>query len=183
MINLLPPQEKAKLLSLRREKLAVILGSVALIALVCLVLVLLSLRFYVLANDLYYQGVLHDIEKQYQVSQEATTKEHVKKYNSELVMASAFYKNQKYISDGLNGLLQVKRPVGLYFTNISMDNEATTKKMKLTVAGVSPTRDGLIAFKDALIASPQFNNVYFPPEAWVKPTNVVFYVTMEINQP
>lgn len=182
MINLLPPQEKKALTLIIREKLVVILGSVALIALVCLILVLLSLRFYILANDLYYREFLQDIQKRYEFAHDDSIKDDIKKYNAELVVANAFYKNQNYVSDSVARLLEIRRPRGLYFTSISVDNSLSAKYVKLTVSGVSPTRDGLLSFKEALTSSTYIKNVYFPPEAWVKPTDVTFYVTMEINE-
>src|SRR6185295_9423812 len=123
MINLLPPEEQSRLQLANTERLAVVLGNVLVIALVCLLLVLLSLRFFVLGNDLYYKGVLGDIDRQYQRQNLSELATSVKKYNVDLTKANVFYKQQMYISDVLASVLDIARPEGIHFTSISLNKD------------------------------------------------------------
>ena len=50
MPNLLPPKEKKSLQLEQVKKLATILGFVTIISLICLVFILLSIKFYILSN-------------------------------------------------------------------------------------------------------------------------------------
>ncbi len=57
MINLLPPAEQQELLLVKNKKLIIVLGSVTIISLISLILVLLSLQFYILENIKFHQSV------------------------------------------------------------------------------------------------------------------------------
>ena len=66
MINLLPPQEKEKLLLEKTQKLVIVLTNSFIISLICLILILLSLKFYILKELAKKSSVLYDIKEENQ---------------------------------------------------------------------------------------------------------------------
>ena len=66
MINLLPPEEKEKLSSKRGEKLIAILVITVLVFLICLILILSSIKIYITAEANSQKIILEQAEKKYQ---------------------------------------------------------------------------------------------------------------------
>ena len=185
MINLLPPKEKEELSLEGNKKLVIVLGNLVLISLVCLILILFSLKFYILKEISYQKIVLDNTEKKYQASNFLSFKEIIQKYNANLVKIDNFYKKEIKVSDILKTILEVPRPEGLYFENISVENNKNgteNKKTKVTISGISKTRDNLLIFKENIENSKTIENVYFPPSNWVKNKDINFYLTLETKE-
>ena len=183
MINLLPPKEKEGIISERNEKLAVVLGNLFIISLVCLALVLISLKFYILSEDTYSKINLESVKEKYQTSEFLSLKESIQKYNADLIKIDDFYKKEIYFSDALKVILNTKRPSGLYLNSINISeilNIKESDRVKAVISGVSNTRDDLQVFRDNLENNKKIVNVYFPPNSWVKPADVNFSITLEI---
>ena len=180
MVNLLPPREKEYLLLERREKLITVLGYVVLVFLVFLLLVLFSVKFYLLAQEAYQSEILADLESKYQTPDFLFFQDIIQKYNTSLAIADNFYKNEVRISDALKVISELERPKGLYLTNIAIEKSAQEEKMMATVSGVSNTRDSLIYFKDSVDKNENVKSIYFPANNWIKPIDFAFYLTFEI---
>ena len=58
MINLLPPEEKGKLFLKKSEKLIAVLEITILVSLVCLILILSSIKLYIVAEANYQKNIL-----------------------------------------------------------------------------------------------------------------------------
>jgi len=180
MINLLPKNEKENLLFDRDKKMIMVLGYIIIIALMCLSLFLFSIKFYIL-GDVASQNVLLGItEKSYQNPDFLTFKDMIQKYNSDLVKINTFYSKEVYFSDLLKNILAIQRPNGVYFTDISMVKDQVSNTVKITIAGTSDTRDNLSIFRENLENNQKIENVYFPPENWIKPINLNFYLSFTI---
>ncbi len=179
MINLLPPQEQALLALQKQKKLVVVLGAMAVILMACLALILLSLKFYMLEDVAYRQSILDSLEKNSQVSDAADLKKIILGANSKFLAIDAFYQKGILADDALTTVLGVQRPNGLYFTALSLDR-TTESTMVITIAGASNTRDNLLLFKQYLEGNPNIHNVYFPPDSWIKPTQVDFSITLDV---
>ena len=127
MINLLPPEEKIKLLSQKREKLVVILGITITIPLLCFILILLSIRFYILGEINSQKILLQQAEKEYQTPEFLVFKDIIQKNDKILDRIEPFYKKETYITQVLETISRIARPENLYLTNISVI-EAKTRK-------------------------------------------------------
>lgn len=180
MINLLPPEEKKALKSEITKNLVIVLWYMFIIFLVVLSLVLFSVKLYILQDESYQKIVLDSVKKQYQTADALSLKSDIVKYNALLLKIDDFYKKQTYFSDALKSILDVQRSDGLYFSNISMERIKDGSGVKVSVAGLSDTRDNLLAFKNNIESNGKIKNVNFPPANWVKQKDIKFNLTLEI---
>ncbi|MBI1866251.1 MAG: hypothetical protein HY005_00480 [Candidatus Staskawiczbacteria bacterium] len=179
MINLLPPKEKEKLSLERNKKLTIILGYIIIIPLVYLALVLFSLKFYILGQMSYQKSVLGSVEAKYETSDFLSYGSIVKKYNEGLIKADTFYKKEVYFSNVIKTILDIQRPDGLFFNDVSINVDEKDNKIKVNISGQSDTRDNLLIFKDNIESNNKIKDVYFPPNSWIKSADINFYVTFE----
>ena len=186
MINLLPPSDKENLLSEKNKKLIMVLGNVILISLICLILVLLSVQFYILGETNYHKSVLDDIESKYQTKDFLFFKSTIEEYNKDLALINAFYKKEVKYAETLKIISQLPKPEGLYLTNMLIEREinAGTKPDGIAVSlfGISNNRDSLLIFKKNIEDNKKLKNIYFPPDNWIKASNLNFYVTFKIYE-
>lgn len=180
MINLLPPEEKIKLLLEKRKKLIIILGMIVLIPLFCLILILLSVKFYILGEVDSKKIILEQAEKEYQTPAFLTFKDIIQKNNKILVELESFYKKETYFSKALKIISNITRPKNLYLTNMSLDKNENYK-IKVAASGFSKTREDLLIFQKNINEIKEIKNVNFSPESWFNSQDVRFYLTFEIN--
>ena len=185
MINLLPPQEKEKLLFEGKKKLTIVLGNMVLISLILLVLVLFALKFYVLKQLVSEKINLSSVQEDYQNLYFMLAKDNMQKYNAIIIKMNNFYKNQMSLSDSLNIVSKINKPKGLYFKSINLEN-GDNNTINVKIAGFSDTRENLQAFRNNIEAMQQnhstgkIENIYFPAEVWLKPKDVDFNLTFNI---
>ncbi|MBI2050161.1 MAG: hypothetical protein HYT35_01750 [Candidatus Staskawiczbacteria bacterium] len=179
MINLLPPQEKENLLLERDKKLAIVLGYTIIIPLICLSLILFSVKLYISGQANRQKSILLATQTKYQTSDFLFYNDLIKKYNADLAKANAFYKKDLKFSDVIKIILGIPRPAELFFSDISIES-SQDEKIKIAIFGKSNTRDDLLIFKNNLENSGKIENVYFPPNNWIKAKNIDFYLTLEV---
>jgi len=181
MINLLPTKEKEELILERNKKLAIILGSALLIALVCLILVLLSVKFYILGQAVSQKFTLEQAENKYQTPDFLIYKGLLEDYNKNFAQLRSFYKNKIQFSAVLENILEVERPEGVYFTDLSLARSEDSNKVEAKLSGISDTRDNLLLFKKNIEESKVIKNQSFSSESWINSKDVNFYLTFEVN--
>jgi len=181
MINLLPFEEKNKLLSEKRAKLAVILVFSVLVSLISMALILLSIKFYILAETDYQKKMLEQIRKENQTADFVTFSGIIKKYNAILSQIDSFYKKEIYFSQALNIIAGFQMPQDLSLTNFSLTRD-DSGKISVNVSGKSLTRNSLLLFKKNIEQDPKIKNSYFSPESWVNPKNINFSLSFEIKK-
>jgi len=181
MINLLPLEEKQKLLFKKKERMTIILGIVVLVFLICLTLILLSIKFYILAQTDYQRSALQQTKREYQTPDFANLNSIIKKYNITLAQLDDFYKKEVYFSQTLKIITDVPEPKGLYLSNFFLSRDKNGL-VKVGVSGVSDTRDNLLIFQKNIEGDSKIKNSYFSPESWISPKNVNFSLTFEIDK-
>jgi len=181
MINLLPPEEKQKLFFEKKEKLAMILGIVVLVSLICLTLILFSIKFYILAETDYQKKILEQTKLVDQTPDFINLNSTIQKYNGILAQLNSFYKKEIYFSQALKIITGVPSPKGLYLTNFSLSRDSSGI-IQVSASGVSDTRENLLVFKNNIEGSIEIKNSYFSPESWISPKNVNYSLTFEIYQ-
>ena len=181
MINLLPLEEKQKLSLKNKEKLTIVLGIVVLVSLVCLTLILLSIKFYILAKTDYQKNILEQAEKKYQTPDFVSLNGVIKKYNTTLIQLDSFYKKEIYFNKVLNIITDVPTPKGLYLADFSL-NRDKNGIVQVSVSGVSNTRENLLIFRKNVEAVREIKNPYFSPGSWASPKDISFSLTFEIDQ-
>lgn len=180
MINLLPPKEKNKLILKEKEKLATVWGLIVLVSLICLSLILLSIKFYLLSGTDYQKTLLAEVQKEAQDLGSSSLNSTIQKYNGVLEQLDSFYKKEIYFNQILADINNIPHPEGVYITNfsISRDEDAV---IKISLSGYSDTREDLLIFKNNMEQNQKIKNPSFSPVSWVKPKNVDFSVTLGIN--
>lgn len=176
MINLLPQQEKNELLLKRIKNLALVLGAIIIIFLICSILVLLSLKFYILAEVDYQKFLLASTVEKYKTPDMENFKGIIEKYNKSFPLVVSYYKNEKFFSNILAVISEIPKPGGLYFTSISID-----AKNSVSISGTSNTRENLISFQKNLESHPSIKNVSFAASSWINPVNNNFSLTLQFN--
>jgi hypothetical protein len=180
MINLLPSEEKEKILLKKKEKLITILGTTVLVSLICLILILASIKIYIASETDSLKIVLEQAEKEYQTPDFLNFKDIVQKYNKIVIQLENFYEQKLYFSQALETISNIQRPEGLYLTDLSFSKNEN-KKIKVTVAGISDSRENLLVFKKSIEETQKIENPYFSPETWTKPENINFNLSFEIS--
>lgn len=180
MINLLPLEEKQKLFLKKKEKLTIIWGIVILVSLVCLTLILLSIKFYILAETDYQKNMLKQAEQENQTPDVASLTSTIKKYNVILAQLDSFYTKEIHFNQVLKIITDISKPKNLYLTSFSLSRDKTGA-VQLIVAGISDTRENLLVFKKNIEQDQKIENPYFSPESWLNPTNANFSLTFKVN--
>jgi hypothetical protein len=180
MINLLPTEEKKQLFLDKRRKLTIVFNIVILVALICLNLILLSIKFYVLADVDIQKNVLDGIKNQSESPEYISFSETIKKYNATIGDINSFYLNKTYFSHILETILNIQKPENLYLTNFSIEKQGG--QINVNISGASDSRDDLLIFKKNLEETPQVKNLLFSKSSWVSPYDVKFSLTFQIHE-
>lgn len=179
MINLLPPKEKEELRLENNIKLVIVLGNIFIISLICLSLVLFSLKFYILTRVSSQDYELLEAEKKYKTPDFISLKQIIQQSNETIIKVDNFYKKDNHIWGTLETILELQRPSGVYFTSIVINRKKEDAKHKVSIYGASDNRDNLLIFKNNIERNEQIENLNFPASNWLKPNNIDFSLTFE----
>ncbi len=191
MINLLPPDIKQELLIEKNKKIVVILGILVLVFLLCLILALLSIKFYTQGQVNYYRAVYEIKESQFKNSQAQEIQKQIIGLNQDFLEIDSFYQKQVNLIEVLEKIAQVL-PQGVYLNSFSYeklypvaekdkkDKEKESFSGRISISGYAPTRDVLFEFKKNLEAEDDFKEFVFPASNWVKATDINFSLGFKI---
>lgn len=179
MINLLPSQQKEELLNQWRLRLTLILGIVFLSFFLSLFLVLFLVKSYI-SIDLKTEEINIE-ERQKKITLNQELEKEITESNNLLSELDSFYEkssNLTHILERINDNL----PSGTYLTGFNLSFVKQEKEMtKVSLSGYSNNRERLIEFKENLEEEDIFSEVYFSPKSWVKPTEIDFGVSFELD--
>lgn len=178
MINLLPPKDKKELADKKTEKIVLILGGVILILLICWVLIVSSLRFYVLGQVVVSENNFSESQKNYEKNY-VDVKDKILQINKKTSELDYFYKNNTYLTQPLKIVSEVSRPNSLYFTNVFV-SQGKSKDVSIIISGFADTRDSLLIYKDNLEKDKRIKSFNFSAESWTKNKNIDFYLNINI---
>jgi len=181
MINLLPAEEKEGLILERSKKLVVILGFAVLIALISLILVLLSVKFYILGEAVSQKFILEQAQSRYQTPDFLAYNSLLQGYNKNIAQIESFSKSKVQFNKAIKNILEAKRPAGVNFLDLSLVKAKNPGKIEVKLFGTADTRDNLILFKKNLEGLESIHSPGFSPESWINPKDVSFYLTFEVN--
>ncbi|HCC59951.1 MAG: hypothetical protein A2402_00985 [Candidatus Staskawiczbacteria bacterium RIFOXYC1_FULL_37_43] len=179
MTDLLPPEEKKSLKLEQTKNLVIVFAVSIIIALVCLILILLSIEFYILSQINSQKFVLDSVEAEYQSSDFLEYKQIIEKYNEILPGLFSFYKKEIPFTNVFDVVLDVPRPEGLVFDKIYIERSDTPGKIKAVVFGFSDNRENLLLFQKNVKQERKLKNVSFSTESWINPVNTNFSFTFE----
>jgi Tfp pilus assembly protein PilN len=176
MINLLPPKEKKDLLLREQKNIVFSLEILFLAFLISLSLILLAIKIW-FAKDLEIQQLFLE-EKKKEVLLQKDFEEKIINLNQTLLNLKSFYQKQISLTQVLEKISHLL-PKGIYLTNFNFNLKE--KEGQITLTGFCQDRETLLSFKKILEENGSFSEVYFPPENWVKPTDINFVVSFKIK--
>jgi Tfp pilus assembly protein PilN len=180
MINLLPPQQKNEIASEERFKLSVIYGIVILSFFISFVLILFVLKIY-FSSQLEVQNIFLE-QKIAANSQIGQLEKDMNSSNKTIVELASFYEKEYSLIGILDEIIRtVPSGISLSSLNFQLAGEGQYKA-KVSLSGLSPTRELLLEFKKNLESRAFLKEVSFPPSIWVEPINIVFNVTFKITK-
>jgi len=182
MINLLPPVEKGKLLLERKKRIIIILWALVLFFLVCLILILFSIKIY-LRNQVESQKTfLVEAEKEFEQSEIQDLRKRISSVNLTLTKLNSFYQQKIYLSQILEKISQTL-PSEAYLTNLSavFSSDEEEGNVRVSLSGFVSTRETLFEFKKNLEKESNFKEISFPPANWVAPFDINFFVTFKVS--
>jgi len=174
MINLLPLEQKEELKREEKWKLTLILGIIFLIFLLCLFLILLSIRINV-SSELEAQKNLSALEEgRFKTPEIQQFQEQITLLNENLLGINSFYQDQSSLTKVLEKI-SATIPSTIHLTRLSWQKE----NFQVELSGRASLREDLFELKNNLEKEKDFKDVYFPPSDWIKPKDVDFYVTFK----
>jgi hypothetical protein len=180
MLNLLPPEEKNILKHEQKKRLLLVLYAEITMFLLCIFLVLSAVEFNIMGELVSQDFLLHQAQIEDQSFRALKFESEMVAYNQKLASVDSFYKNRVILSDAVHNLLKVVRPAGLYFTKFSVQPGLQPNKATVVIAGVSDTRESLLAFKNNIELEKTIENINFSPESWISQKNINFNLTLDI---
>lgn len=164
-----------------QKKVAIVLGIAVLIPMICLALVMLSIKFYLLGEISYQKFLLTQDQHQYQTSDFLSLRSSVAQDDKELTTTNSFYQQQIDASQVLQTIAGLQFPQNLYLTNVSLQRDQMGN-INATISGISDSRDDLLLFQKNIEANQGIKNPYFSPDSWVNPGSTTFHLTFQIGK-
>ncbi|MBZ9569852.1 PilN domain-containing protein [Patescibacteria group bacterium] len=172
-INLLPLKAKTELFEEEVGKLIIILGVLILIFLFSLTLILFSVKSHI-SGQVGSQKTLVDLEKkQFEIPETQTIREKIILINQNLLKLNSFYQEQINLTETFKKISEILPPE-MYLTVFSYQKET----FQISLSGFAPNRETLFEFKKNL--EKEFPDSYFPPQNWIKSTDIDFQVNFKI---
>lgn len=179
MINLLPLEIKKELYWEQMKNTVAILACLAVFFAICLILILYSVKFYVLNQVVAYgaaspsEFVLNDFRGRSSIELE------MEKYNKIMPQIADFYANSQSFSLALEKMMSAGAK-DIIFSDISISSQ-NQSGLKMSVFGRAKSRLALEGFRSALEGDRFFEGVYFSPESWIKETDPNFSLSITFN--
>jgi Tfp pilus assembly protein PilN len=173
MINLLPPQYKAEFKKEENWKLTLILSLLFIIFLICLTLILFSIKIFISGQLEAQKILLLQEEKKFEESQIQNLEEKIATSNQTILKLDSFYQGQISLAGILEKIFETL-PSDVYLTTLDFNLS------QFSLFGYSLTREILLEFKENLEKEELFEEIYFPPSNWVKPSDIDFSVNFKI---
>jgi len=176
MINLLPPGQKKELEQEGILKLVLTFGIIVLAFLVSLTLILVSIKFSLLADLRAQEIYIEQKQKELEKPETQELKAKIKEYNSILFKLEAFYRRQPNLTSIFEEISFLAYSKGIYLTTFKFDSQAS----QVSLTGFSPTCEILLQFKENLEKTEGLKEIVFPDDTWLQDTNINFLVSFKI---
>jgi len=180
MINLLPLQQKEEIRKEGKLRMILILGVIFIASLVSFSLILLSIKISISAQIETQKIIFDQKEKEFQANENQQLEEKIKDFNITFSKLDTFYKKQFDLVQTLETISKLL-PQGAYLTNLNFApiREGGEFRAQISLSGFSESREILLSFRENLENEKSFSEIDFPPENWVKLTNINFLVNFK----
>jgi len=176
MINLLPRKEKRSIQTEERKKIILILEILGFLFLLCLILVLLSIEIYIEGQAKAENIIIEQEKREFQASEIKDLPNKIKTANKNFTDLNLFYQNQVNTMEILQELSETL-PEGVYLTTFFYRKDTS----EIILSGFSKTRETLYELKVNLEKKGRFENIYFPPSAWIESVDINFNLNFKLK--
>ena len=173
--NLLPPQTKDELYEEEIKKMIIIFGILILIFLFSFTLILFAINDHISKQIDLKRTVINLEEKNSEAPEIQNLREKIISINRTLSQLDSFYQAQVRLTEIFNKISDIL-PSQMYLTNFSYQKESA----QVSLSGFSPNREILFEFKKTL--ENEFPEANFPPQNWIKATDIDFQVNFKITK-
>lgn len=177
MINLIPKEEKNKLITIFYFKIVTLFFVMTgFIALVITVAILPSYLLSITRSNVIKEKLETQKAKPVPLSDQETLLV-VKDLNSKLTLIEGATKNKFNISEKIINTVISKKMSRIKITDISFENDPVKGK-KVSIGGNAPSREVLLLFRRALENDLAFKKVDLPISNFVKGSDIKFYLNL-----
>ena len=182
MINLLPLEEKKILETEEKWRLVLLLGILILSSLLCLILILYSIKIYVSSKAESQEATIEITGKEFEKPETKELKEKISAANKSIIDLNNFYQGQVYLTDTLEKVSS-NLPLGTYITDFSCQKQVSEKDQifRITFSGFAPDMDTLFELRKNL--EKNFSTkVDVNEESWINPSKFRLSFDIKINK-
>ncbi len=177
MINLIPNQEKKKMVKGFYFRLAMLsLWMLCIPLLIALLVLLPSYFFSNYKNNLATKKLETQKAEQVPLFDQETTAI-IQDINTKLKLIEGVQKNNFLVSEKVINSIFVKNISSIKITQISYEDDSINGK-KIRISGTAPSREVLLAFRQSLENDKAFKGVDLPISNFVKGSNIQFYLSL-----
>lgn len=177
MINLIPKEEKKKMITDFYYKLAILF---VVMLDFCILVAFFSILPSYFISSIKYSLISAKLENQKLEPLSPLGEESlalVKDIDKKLVLVENFEKNKFLLSvQVINAILSEKRP-DIKITQILYENNEINGR-KISLTGIASSREVLLSFRQTLEDNPTFKNVVLPISNFVKGSDINFYLSL-----
>lgn len=173
-LNLLPPEEKQKIESVQAQRRILSLASAGLTLILIFLAFLSSIWLFLTVQLNSADLVFKNIQASSQNEVFKKLESEIKQINEKLDRSEALKKGSRHYSFALEKLTELSS-YDIKFTSLSVSEN------KISLSGLTASREALLAFKDSLSQSPYFDKINMPLSNFLKQTDINFSVSFEIK--
>jgi hypothetical protein len=176
MINLIPKEEKKKMTTDFRYRLATLFFATLDF---CLLVAVIAILPAYLNSSINNSSIATQLETQKNKPLPVLGEQSlsiIKDMNSKIITVENAEKNKFPVSTKVINAILINKRADIKITQIVYENDpAAGKKIKIT--GTAPSREVLLLFREALERSPSFKSVDLPISNFIKGANIEFYLS------
>lgn len=177
MINLIPNQEKKKMVTSFYFRLGVL--SLYMLSISLFIAILALLPAYLFSNS---KNKIASQKLEIKMNEsipvfDKETGQIIKEISDKLKIIEDAQKNKFSVSEKVINAVFAKKSSSIKITQISYENNSATEK-KIRISGSAPSREILLAFRKALEGDTSFKSVDLPISNFVKGANLQFFLTL-----
>ena len=177
MINLIPKEEKKKMMIGFYYRLAILLLIMLDFCILIALFTLLPAYFLSSTKEKIISNKLQVQNSQGLSSSSDQTIATVTSLNGQLGVVEKAEQNKFVISDKIIGAIILNKRPDIKITEISYSNDPVLGKT-VSITGIAPSREVLLLFQQALEDNPNFKNVDLPISNFIQKSNIQFSLTL-----
>lgn len=177
MINLIPKEEKKKMIADFYFRLAIL---ITIMLNFCILIAFFSLLPSYFISSIKHSLInerLENLKLEPLPSSEESSLNLMKDIDNKIISIEKFEKNKFLPSVKIINAILLRKTPNIKITKISYEKNGLNEK-KISISGIAPSREALLSFRKALEESSTFKNVNLPISNFVKGYNINFNLSL-----